>query len=425
MNGNVGPGFNVIAHLNSTSGLGNAARLFIDVLKKAGFGVAGFNVEYSPGEAPRALDGLTVFDRVDDLPYDCNIVIVAAQLLPSLWLRRAPGLTASRFKNACLFFWELSTLPQAWVPTVAMFDVILVCSPFVRQAIEHSLPDLPTMLVEHPLLQDFTPRAKEDVRQELGLSERIFVCACSFDLRSDIARKNPRATFDAFQRAFEGDTDVRLLVKTNRVVREALPQAAQELLSDMERDPRVIIISETLTYENVLSLYAASDVYVSLHRSEGLGLGPMEAMLLGKLVISTGYSGNMAYMTNVNSRPIPYFLVEPKGTVWQYLQEFSGEHAYWADADIGEAAGALRWSKECPEEREVFAARGRRDIEERQCEAWSGKYAHRLLHLLEGSTRGESRKRHRNAIRNNEFLDPTLRKLNLRNVLGRMNGWRR
>lgn len=414
------PGFNVIAHFNSTSGLGNAARLFIDVLRKTGIGVAGFNVEYSAGEGRRTLDEVAVFERVEDLPYDFNIVIIAIQLLPSLWLRKAPGLTEPRFKNAGLLFWELSTIPDAWLPSVAMFDAIMVCSPFVRQAVENLVPEVPTLLVEHPLLQEFTPSPKSDTRAAWALSEEKFICSCSFDLRSDIARKNPRATFDAFQLAFGDHSDVRLLVKTNRIIRDALPHAAQELLIEMEADPRVVIISETLPYEDVLSLYAASDVYISLHRSEGLGLGPMEAMLLGKLVISTGYSGNMAYMTDVNSRPVSYRLIEPKGTVWQYLQEFSGENARWADADVEEAAKALRWAKEFADERELVAARGRRDILERQQSAWSGEYVARLFHLLNKSTRAGLRARFKKAARKNEFMNPTLRRLNLQNLLRKL-----
>jgi glycosyltransferase involved in cell wall biosynthesis len=415
------PGFNVIAHLNSTSGLGNAARLFIDVLKKAGFGVAGFNVEYSAGEGKRALDGVDVFERVEDLPYNCNIVIVAIQLLPSLWLHKAKGLADGRFKNAGLLFWELSIIPRPWQPALSMFDAILVCSPFVQQAVESLVPEIPTVLFEHPLPQGFEPGFAQEIRATWGLPEKSFVCACSFDFRSDIARKNPRATFDAFKIAFEGDPEVRLLVKTNRIIRDELPHAAKELLADIERDPRVVLISQTLPYEDVLSLYAASDVYISLHRSEGLGLGPMEAMLLGKFVVSTGYSGNMAYMSSVNSAPIPYYLVEPKGTVWQYMREFSGNAACWADVDIKEAAKALRWAKECPDERELFAGRGRRDILERQQNAWSGKYLERILYLLERSTRNSSRNKFRNSIRNNELLNPTLRRLNIRSLLGKIN----
>ena len=64
-----------------------------------------------------------------------------------------------------------------------------------------------------------------------------------------------------------------------------------------DRDHRMHVITEVLPYNDVISLYASADCFISLHRSEGLGLGMMEAMLLGKPVIATGWSGNLDFMT--------------------------------------------------------------------------------------------------------------------------------
>ena len=50
------------------------------------------------------------------------------------------------------------------------------------------------------------------------------------------------------------------------------------------------------SFDDVLALMEACDVYVSLHRSEGLGLAMAEAMLMGKPVVATGYSGNTEFM---------------------------------------------------------------------------------------------------------------------------------
>ena len=48
----------------------------------------------------------------------------------------------------------------------------------------------------------------------------------------------------------------------------------------------------------MMALFASADCYVSLHRSEGLGLGMVQAMYLGKPVIATGYSGNLEFMNS-------------------------------------------------------------------------------------------------------------------------------
>src|SRR5690606_18084136 len=89
---------------------------------------------------------------------------------------------------------------------------------------------------------------------------------------------------------------------------------------------------------DMMGLTAASDIVISLHRSEGFGLVPAQAMALGKPVIATGWSGNMEFMTPHNSAPVSYSLIpvdDPEGT-------FDGAGQMWADADIEEAADWLR-----------------------------------------------------------------------------------
>ena len=45
-------------------------------------------------------------------------------------------------------------------------------------------------------------------------------------------------------------------------------------------------------------MMAACDCYVSLHRSEGLGLTMAEAMAVGKPVVATAWSGNLDFMSD-------------------------------------------------------------------------------------------------------------------------------
>ena len=56
----------------------------------------------------------------------------------------------------------------------------------------------------------------------------------------------------------------------------------------------------------MLSLMTSIDCYVSLHRSEGFGLGMAEAMALEKPVIATNYSGNCEFVTETTGYPIAF-----------------------------------------------------------------------------------------------------------------------
>ena len=102
----------------------------------------------------------------------------------------------------------------------------------------------------------------------------------------------------------------------------------------------------------------ACDAYVSLHRSEGIGLTITDAMAQGKPVLATGWSGNMDFMNVANSFPIRYDLVEIRRDVGPYR---AGET--WAEPSVTHAAELMR---EVIEHRETAVQRGaaaRRDIE--------------------------------------------------------------
>jgi len=51
----------------------------------------------------------------------------------------------------------------------------------------------------------------------------------------------------------------------------------------------VFLISEDLPRDELLSLYACCDVFLSLHRAEVFGRGTAEALRLGLDVIATDY----------------------------------------------------------------------------------------------------------------------------------------
>ena len=112
----------------------------------------------------------------------------------------------------------------------------------------------------------------------------------------------------------------------------------QRLRAESARGNRIRVIEDPFTYQEVLSLCAASDVFVSLHRSEGLGLGLIEAMALGKPGIATAWSGNMTFMNSLNSCLGSYRLVAVKATHPVYSQHLLGSRAVWANPSLVDAA---------------------------------------------------------------------------------------
>jgi hypothetical protein len=102
---------------------------------------------------------------------------------------------------------------------------------------------------------------------------------------------------------------------------------------------------------------ALCDCYVSLHRSEGLGLTMAEAMAAAKPVIATGYSGNLAFMDEGNSLLVPYSLTPiPPG------QGPYPPGGVWAAPDVDRAADLMRWVWEEPEDARELGRLAREDV---------------------------------------------------------------
>src|SRR5690606_26031032 len=120
------------------------------------------------------------------------------------------------------------------------------------------------------------------------------------------------------------------------------------------------LIDHNLSRAELVGLIEACDCYVSLHRSEGLGLTMAEAMLLGKPVIATGYSGNLEFMDRSNSLLVGYDLVP----IGRDIPPYPGD-LLWAEPSCAEAAEAMCWVHEHPDEARALGERARRSAGER------------------------------------------------------------
>jgi glycosyltransferase involved in cell wall biosynthesis len=173
-------------------------------------------------------------------------------------------------------------------------------------------------------------------RADFGLLEDKFVFYFSFDFRSYASRKNPLAAVAAFRRAFpRRNASAALLLKT--IGSDWLLEERDRLLEAIDGDPRILLIDREFTRPRAIALLALSDCFLSLHRSEGFGRGPAEAMLLGKPVIVTDYSGTADFATPATTLLIDYKLVPVAD------EEYPGASGQvWAEPDIDQAAAAMR-----------------------------------------------------------------------------------
>jgi glycosyltransferase involved in cell wall biosynthesis len=274
-------------------------------------------------------------------------------------------------RNVCVPFWELPLVPESWEPMLGAMDAVLAPTRYVQAACAAVIPG--DRVLHYPQAV-FLPGGVEPDRAAWGVEEARTVFVVSFDPGSDIERKNPWAALEAFRNAFPLDPDVALIVKSKPW--SNVPQfvaQSEELRARVGSDRRVKIVDRSLGYAEVLSLYASCDVMLSLHRSEGLGLHLMEAMSLGKVVVATNWSGNTDFMTSEDSVPVGYRLVAVKTGHGIYRSEVGRPGQDWAEADLREAAEAMRALHESPGRRAGLGSAAAAAMERRRAAMLSGK----------------------------------------------------
>jgi glycosyltransferase involved in cell wall biosynthesis len=336
------PGFNVIGYVSGELGVSRSSQDFIRVLLKRGHPVAIYDM--SPSRLGLRRDAAYAKYSVRDvrnLPYNINFFVLPVRdATEFLFSELAELISRSGIFNVYLPTWELDVLPGIAVKALSFCDLIVAYSDFVHLAFERSFPKKPIISTGHPVYLPPVSRMK----RHFGLPQASTIFIFSFEPRSDIVRKNPFAVIRAFKMAFKSTDSAALVIKINSARRGKLKAHPQiEAIKRMcKGDDRIRIIATPLTYPDVLSLYRQCDVFVSLHRSEGLGLGPLEAMMLGKPVIATGWSGNLSYMNEHCACLVDYQLIPVKGDVKCYDRTWLGQEAYWADPRICDAAMHMR-----------------------------------------------------------------------------------
>ncbi len=322
-------GVNLIGYAKGEFGIGEDVRMAARALEVARVPFSIYNVE--PGREVSQGDNRALKHVSARLPYAVNIFCTTGIETARLAAVYGSKLFDGR-RSVGYWPWELPEWPTAWHHAYSLVDEVWASSRFTRAAFAKSCPKP----VRHMPMAVTVDQTNGLTRPHFQLPEDCFLFVFSFDFLSSLARKNPEACVTAFRQAFpHGDEPVGLVVKAMRATDDN--PLWQALVSEAKVDRRITIINHTLNRGGVLDLYRVCDCYVSLHRSEGFGRGMAEAMMLGKPVIATGFSGNMDFTREhtaglVNHQPCQ---------VGEDDYPF-GAGSTWAEPDIEHAAWWMR-----------------------------------------------------------------------------------
>ncbi len=228
-----------------------------------------------------------------------------------------------------LWAWELEEFPEEMLSSASLFDEIWAISQFsaasLRERIDKPVHVFPLAVVPPKSSHDFV----------LVADSEQFVFLFMFDYLSVFERKNPLAVIEAFSTAFSPGEGPVLVIKS--VNGDLKPLDRERVRLAAADRPDVVFIDDYVTNSERNALMARADAYVSLHRSEGFGLTMAEAMIVGKPVIATGYSGNLDFMTEENSFLVPYKV----GAVPTGCDPYP-PGTPWAEPDVDAAARLMR-----------------------------------------------------------------------------------
>lgn len=365
-------GVNIIGFPEGILGLGEDARAAAKALEFASVPTVLIN---APMPGPEKLD-LSCSYLIRSKPeYDVSIFCLPPPEMLRLAMEGGRYLLLKGAYKIGAWPWELPAWPQAFGGVYNLVDEIWAQSKFVQSVLSRQT-DIPVYRMPMAVSVQI-PVAP--LRSSFGLPEGAFLFYMMFDGHSWLSRKNPLAGILAFRKAFaHTDIKVGLVIKAMNVSDQN--EVWKNVLDIAASDERIYIISQKFTRSEALEFMATCDAYISLHRSEGFGRVIAEAMLLGKPVVVTKFSGNLDFCDEdtaclVDGNLIP---LRPGDYIFH-------EGQYWCDPDIDLAAKALvRLVEDSPFRKRIAKAGQGRIASDYSIEAVAKAYSQRLNQIYHG-----------------------------------------
>jgi glycosyltransferase involved in cell wall biosynthesis len=272
--------------------------------------------------------GVTIVDE----PADADVVVIHDEPVTYPSYFRAFPVLRQRYTVAYAV-WEASVLAPDMFRWLGLVDEIWTASSHCAGIL--SPAGSPVTIVPHIVAP---PRpdgeAEQRLKVRLGLPDPppfVFYSIGKFE-----GGKNIAASLRAYVASGLADRSV-YIVRT--------PTPLPEGLANI---PGVINPKDVFTDDDIAALHGIGQCYVSPHCAEGWGLCLSDAMAAGNLVVATGYSGNMEFMTDANALLVGYAIDAIRSPQSRIRLGFpaTSTAAKWAYVDEDELAVKLAQAME-------------------------------------------------------------------------------
>jgi len=321
-----------------TTGYGFASRGNIDALEKMGHEIIVSSDMFKN-------HGVTVPKRFIKKE---GVVDFAFYHLPVEWL---PNLYVKGIPSAVYTTFETNKFPERWVNILNGYKIKYVCVPskYNKDALINSGYQGKVFIIPHPL--DVTQYAEDKSSLiEKRLPDYIkkdnpYIFYSIFQWSE---RKNPIALLTSYFMAFQNNENVLLLLKTHLTGRDDYRKISEWTVKTRDKiglinPPKVCLITQRLTQEEIEGLHDFCDCYVSAHRAEGAGVPIMEAMAKNNPVICSHYSGSLEFANEKTAYTIPcretFCIGQDYFTDWKLQYQ---PNMIWGDIDIIEFSNEMK-----------------------------------------------------------------------------------
>lgn len=329
------PGVKYIGPFFDGSGYSEAARNYALAIHKKGYPIQLAPITFEKTRPDLGKDGEILRGLVNTkVDYD-NVIVHSTPDLWQHWTRSEQnkyiiGYTVWETSRIHPIWTEAcNKVREVWVPcdwNMKVFKESGVRSPLYKVPHALDVPDLNT-------LPDFNLE---------GISTNDYVFYSIFQWQE---RKNPYGLLSAYTAAFTGVDDVVLVLKTYRHDHGGDRDQIIKLIKDfrqfmnLEHYPKMFLVVENMSKNNIMGLHKRGDCFVLLQRSEGWGLPHFEAAACGNPVITPAYGGQTDFLNEENSYPLDYTLTPVGGMPWSPY--YRGDQ-YWAEPDMKQAVETMR-----------------------------------------------------------------------------------
>tara|TARA_R110002096_G_scaffold237548_1_gene428344 strand:+ start:1660 stop:2868 length:1209 start_codon:yes stop_codon:yes gene_type:complete len=284
-----------IGPVRDFSGYATAARGYIQALHDAGANLVVRPVRYDQAD-PGTGYKVTDLERML-LKRDLKDVDVVIQHLTPNEMRPAPGKT-----NIAIVAWETTRIPTYWADKLNQFDSVMTFCDASVKAFKDSGVTVPIHKVPHTF--DVSSYSLDDIEAIMSPSDPDFLKDrfVFYNISQFSQKKGIDSLLRAYFGAFHGKQDeVVLLLKTyvnmsgrsqeQQKLKAYVDNVKQGMRLPVDGYPPVMLITKTLTDDQIRKIHKTGDAYVCSSRGEGWCIPAFDALTYGKKLITTTWGG--------------------------------------------------------------------------------------------------------------------------------------